>query len=98
MYMREHILISVRKVLVTEAAKSAFQKLMDNKVSLTDEEKAIVKERDAVWQNGDMAVWKSVHPKTGKVTYVTHTHRAYQATPTLKGAISKFHSFIKSTA
>jgi hypothetical protein len=58
-------------------------------------------DKKAVWHmNGggpSPAVWKSVN-KDGKVTYVTHTHRAYNTAPTLKGAIGRFHKFIKGTA
>ncbi|MDE2104840.1 MAG: hypothetical protein KGL39_46820 [Patescibacteria group bacterium] len=43
------------------------------------------------------AVWKSVD-ENGKVTYVTNTHRAYNTAPTLKGAIGRYHKFIKGTA
>lgn len=82
--------------------KSEFEKLKDNKKPLTPEERKIVFDKDAVWNNGpdgakNSAVWKSVD-KSGKTTYVTHTHRAYNTAPTLKGAIGKYHSFIKSTA
>ena len=79
-------------------AKSEFQKLRDNQVQLTAEEKALVKEKKAVWSDGRSAVWKSVNPKTKEVTYVTHTHRAYNTAPTLKGIIGRFHDFIKGTA
>jgi len=78
--------------------KSEFQKLQDNKVALTPEERAIVKEKKAEWNDGNSAIWKSVNPDTGKTTFVTHTHRAYNTAPTLKGAISRFHNFIKGTA
>lgn len=82
--------------------KSPFQKLKDNEVKLTPEERKKVMESKAVWHfNGrgpSPAVWKSVDDKTGETTYVTHTHRAYNTAPTLKGAISRFHNFIKSTA
>jgi hypothetical protein len=82
--------------------KSEFQKLEDNKVKLSDEERAEVIKKKAVWHHGPhgeetSAVWKSVN-KDGKVTYVAHTHRAYNTAPTLKGAISRFHKFIKGTA
>lgn len=82
--------------------KSKFKKLQDNKVPLTDEERALVMKRKAVWHHGPNgeetpAVWKSVN-KDGKVTYVTNTHRAFQDRPTLKGAINIYHSFIKGTA
>ena len=79
-----------------------FKNLKKNQVKLTPEERAEVMDRKAVWHfNGGSpspAVWKSVHPKTGKTTFVTNTHRAYNIAPTLKGAIGRFHSFIKGTA
>lgn len=83
-------------------AKSEFQKLKDNKVRLTPEERKQCMDKKAVWHfNGNgatPAVWKSKDPKTGKVTYVTNTHRAYNTAPTLKGAIGRYHKFIKGTA
>lgn len=84
-------------------AKSEFQKLEDNKVPLTDEERKKVMDADATWHHGpngapSSAVWKSKDPKTGKITYITNTHRAWNSAPTLKGAIGKYHSFIKGTA
>ena len=83
--------------------KSPFRILKDNRKPLTPEERALVMKRKAVWHHGPHgeqtpAVWKSVHPKTGVVTYVANTHRAYNARPTLVGAISRFHKFIKSRA
>jgi hypothetical protein len=83
--------------------KSKFEKLEDNKIPLTDEERKKVMDADAVWHFSHLdkpspAVWKSKDKKTGKITYVCHTHRAYQDRPTLKGAISIFHSFIKGTS
>lgn len=96
---------SVLKLLLEK--KSKFQKLKDNEVKLTPEERAIVFEKKAIWHMNYgirkpkvkviPAVWKSVD-KDGKVTYVTNTHRAYNTAPTLKGAIGRFHKFIKSTA
>lgn len=82
--------------------KSKFEKLQDNKKSLTPEERAEVMKRKAVWHHGpggaeSPAVWKSVN-KDGKTTFITHTHRAYNTAPTLKGAIGKYHSFIKGTS
>jgi hypothetical protein len=86
---------------------SEFKKLKKNQVPLTPEERAECINRKAVWHNGIgkgtvhatvPAVWKSVNKKTGKVTYITNTHRAFNTAPTLKGAIGRFHSFIKSTA
>lgn len=92
----------VREKFLNEAKKSKFKKLEDNKVPLTDEERKKVMDADAVWHHGlngkpSPAVWKSID-KNGKVTYVTNTHRAYQDRPTLKGAISIYHSFIKGTS
>lgn len=82
--------------------ESEFQKLQKNKVKLDPEERKMCLDKKAVWHfNGGSpspAVWKSVEPKSGKVTYVTNTHRAYNTAPTLKGAIGRFHSFIKGTA
>lgn len=83
--------------------KSEFENLKDNKVPLTDEERKKVMDADAVWHfspgnKPSPAVWKSKHPKTGKITYVTNTHRAYNTAPTLKGAIGRYHKFIKGTA
>jgi len=82
-------------------AKGTFKKLKDNRVELSPEERKEVMAKKAVWHfnggNPSPAVWKSVDSK-GKAVYITNTHRAYQARPTLKGAISIFHSFIKSTA
>lgn len=82
--------------------KSDFQRLQDNKVDLTPEERKEVMDKKAIWHHGpggsgSPAVWKSVD-KNDKVTYITHTHRAYNTAPTLKGAISRFHNFIKGTA
>ena len=75
------------KVLIESTA--AMQKLKNNKIPLTPEERKEVLIKKAVWNNGDAAVWKSKDPKTGKITYVTNTHRAYNIAPTLKGAIEK---------
>lgn len=85
-----------------EARKSKIEKLEDNKVQLTDDERKKVMDAGAVWHfspgnKPSPAVWKSVD-KNGKTTYVTSSHRAYQTRPTLKGAISIFHSFIKGTS
>ncbi len=80
--------------------KSEFEVLKKNKVALTDDERKIVMDNHATWGQDDeiAAVWKSINPKTKEVTYVTNTHRAYNTAPTLKGAISRYHKFIKGTA
>lgn len=82
--------------------KSKFEVLKDNKVKLTDEERAEVMKSKAVWHSGphgeeQAAVWKS-RKKDGSFVYVTATHRAFNTASTLKGAISRYHKFIKSTA
>jgi len=68
--------------------------------SLDPEERKLVMDRGAVWQNGpghemSPAVWKSV--VDGKTWYVCNTHRAMNVSPTLKGAIRNY-DFIKTTA
>ena len=90
------------EILLCEAS-SDFKTLKKHQVPLTAEERKLVMDRDAVWHHGPKgepspAVWKSANPKTSKVTYVTHTHRAFNTAPTLKGAIGRYHSFIKGTA
>lgn len=82
--------------------KATFQIYKQNKTPLTPEERAQVMKAKAVWHMGpngaaSPAVWKTTNSQ-GKTMYVTHTHRAYNDAPTLKGAINRFHSFIKSTA
>lgn len=84
-------------------AKSRYQSLRDNQVPLTANERKQVLDAKAIWHHGPHgeptpAVWKSRDPKTGKTTYITNTHRAMASAPTLKGAIRKYHDFIKSTA
>jgi len=88
--------MTLLKEILSEA-KSEFQILKANKKPLTADEKKICREKKATWSDGRMAVWKSVN-KNGKTTYVTHTHRVYNTAPTLKGAIGRFHDFVKGTA
>jgi hypothetical protein len=83
--------------------KSKFKKLQDNKIPLTDEERQECLDAKATWNHGlngkpSPAVWKSINPKTKEVTYITNTHRAFNISPTLKGAIGRYHKFIKGTA
>lgn len=84
-------------------AVNDFNQLKKNKVALSADERQQCLDADAVWHHGpggqpSLAVWKSVNPKTKKTTYVTNTHRAFNTAPTLKGAIGRYHSFIKGTA
>jgi hypothetical protein len=97
------IKMMVRELVLMEEKKSKFQKLKDNKVPLTDEERKKVMDADAVWHHGlngapSPAVWKSKDKKTGKVTYVTNTHRLYQTAKTVETAINKYHKYVKQTS
>lgn len=87
--------------ILQEKAKNEFQILKDNKKPLSNEEHKEVMDGKAIWHhNGGKpspAVWKSID-KNGKVIYVTNTHRAFNTASTLKGAIERYHKFIKSTA
>lgn len=82
---------------------ASLQKLQENKVPLSDEERKKVMVFKAVWHHGKNgeatpAVWKSVDKKTNKTTYITNTHRAYNTAPTVEQAIARYHKFIKGTA
>jgi hypothetical protein len=90
---------------LTEKKKSEFERLKENKIDLTPEERKECMDSKAVWrfhfgrdgkQHPTPAVWKA-KDSSGKIWYITNTHRAWQKRPTLKGAISIFHSFIKGT-
>ena len=85
-------------VLLNESPE--YKTLKNNKVPLKPGERKQVMDSKAVWHfnNGgpSPAVWKSV--VNGKTWYITNTHRAFNTRPTLKGAISRYHKFIKSTA
>jgi hypothetical protein len=99
-------MLAIRKQALALAAMvlqeaPEFGTLKKNKVKLDPEEREEVMDREAVWHMGkdggpSPAVWKS--RVNGKTWYVTNTHRAFNVRPTLKGAISRFHKFIKSTA
>lgn len=72
------------------------KKLKDNKVKLTDEERAEVIVKGATWDDGTPGVWKS-KDKNGNVQYCSNTHRAMAVSTTLAAAIKKFPD-IKSTS
>ena len=79
-----------------------FKSLEKYKKPLTDDERNVVMKSKAVWHHGPNgeatpAVWKSIDKK-GKCTYITHTHRAFNTATTLKGAIRRYHTFIKGTS
>jgi hypothetical protein len=76
-----------------------------NRVPLTPEERALVMKRKAVWnfhfgrdgkRQKTPAVSKAVIGD--KTWYETHTHRALNYATTVKGAIKRYHDFIKGTA
>ena len=78
-----------------------YEVLKKHKRPLTDEERALVMGREAVWHHGPngeatSAVWKSL--VDGQEWFVTATHRAWNVTKTLKGTIARYHDFIKGTA
>jgi hypothetical protein len=91
----------IKSIEKTAKVKSKFQEMKDLQVPLTPEERAEVMKKKAVWHfNGGgptPAIWKTVN-KDSKVEYHSNTHRAWASSPTLKGAINRFHSFIKGTA
>lgn len=82
-------------------SKLDFKALKKNKVPLTDEERAEVFKKKAVWHMGNgqtiSAVWKSKR-KDGSFMYISNTHRCYQTANSLKAIINKFHNVIKGTA
>lgn len=79
-----------------------YKDFMKNKVPLTPEERALVMKSKAVWHFGHLkgkatpAVGKAVIGN--KTWFETHTHRAVNFAPSLKGAIGRYHKFIKGTA
>jgi len=86
----------VRFLAKVEAAGPEMATLKKNKVTLSKDEREEVKKLKAEWSDKRSAIFKAVIK--GKTWYVTHTHRAYQCAPTIKGAAKKFHDFIKETA
>jgi len=87
----------VREVIEEESKKKTDrQKLRDDQVKLTDDERAEVIVKGAVWDDGTPGVWKSMD-KNGNVQYCSNTHRAMAVSTTLAAAIKKFPE-IKSTS
>lgn len=86
---------------IAKSAAPSYKTLKKNKVGLTPEERATVMKAKAVWQHGPNGEETSAIGKAvvkGKTWFETHTHRAVNISPTLKGAIGRFHKFIKGTA
>ncbi len=91
----------IEKIAYVGGRGPTFKALQKGRVELAPEERALVIKRDARWSSGsrgqrNLAVFKSL--VNGKTWYTTHTHRAFNVTPTLKGTINRFHKFIKGTA
>ena len=89
--------------LILNEKASPMEVLKRNKKPLDEAERKKVMDAKAVWHHGkdgaaSPAVWKSVHPDSGKVTYVCNTHRAYATADSVDGGIKKFHDSIKDTA
>ena len=94
---------------ITEGLR--FKQAKKAQVPLEPEERKLCMDRKAVWNfhlsrdkktgevrhNKTPAVWKHQEPD-GKIVYNTNTHRAWNQASTLKGAIKRFHDFIKGTA
>jgi hypothetical protein len=88
-------------IVSEKAGAPPFDSLKKGKVKLTDKERGEVMKRKAVWHHGpggseSSAVWKA---RVGNRTwFVTNTHRAYNARPSLDGAVTAYHRGIKQTA
>lgn len=94
--------VKLANILLLCEKQNEFQRLQANKVALSPQERQVTFDHKAVWHHGpggtaSSAIKKSVD-KNGKVTFYTHTHRAFNKANTLKGAIKRFHDFIKGTA
>ena len=88
------------KDLRVELTRPEFNEIMDRKAVWHHGSNG--EETPAVWKAQD--VKKSIKDAGNKLTlkpefcFITNTHRAMSISPTLKGAINKYHSFIKGTA
>jgi len=99
----------IEKTSKYNPSRIKFKVYKENKIPLTEEERKKVFKSNAVWHYASSkdpntgrkvrkvsAIWKSV--VNGKTTFGTNTHRAFNTASTLKGAINRFHGFIKGTA
>jgi hypothetical protein len=95
----------LNKVAYSTKGHPKYKDFKKNRVPLTPDERAEVMKRKAVWnfhfgkdgkRQKTPAVSKAIID--GKTWFETHTHRAINYAPSLRGAISRYHKFIKSTA
>lgn len=82
--------------------KSEFAILKGNRASLEGEEKEKAMKSGCVWHFGpggteSCAIYKS-KDTSGKVWYVSNTHRMYAKSKTLDQAIEKWHKEIKPSS
>lgn len=89
-------LTEIYNSLLLEKKRYKFKDLKKNEIPLTDEEKAEVRKKDAIWSDDWLAIWKS--EIDGEIIYVTHTHRAFNTAKSLNAIINRFHNFIKGTS
>jgi hypothetical protein len=71
------------------------------RTELSDEERAEVMKRGAVWHHGQKgeetpAVWKA--KKDGKEYFITNTHRYGAVKKSLTAAINAYHNGVKQSA
>jgi hypothetical protein len=92
------------RVVLTEGLK--YKQAKKAQIPLDPEERKLCMDRKAVWnfnmgpggkRKPSPAVWKHSE-KDGSIVFNTNTHRAWNQASTLKGAIKKYHDFIKGTA
>lgn len=88
------------KDLRIELTRQEFDEIMDRKAVWHHGPNN--EETPAIWKAQDVKksikiAGKTLCPKPAFL-YVTNTHRAFATSETLKGAINKFHRFIKGTA
>jgi len=91
----------MQKVAYSTKGHPKFEVFKKNKVPLTPEERALVMKRKAVWHFSPKNVATPAVSKAvidGKTWFETHTHRAINYATTAKGAIKRFHDFIKGTS
>lgn len=88
------------KDLRVELTRKEFNEIMDRKAIWHHGPNN--EETPAVWKAQDVkkSIKEAGRNKTPEIKYlyITNTHRAFATSPTLKGAISRFHNFIKGTA